>query len=157
LQKGARDNQRGGFHIRSIIVISGAVVLMTATAALSKDDAVPKIDLEKQCTKAQRVTDSLTATKNPGSFDSCIKNEQSARDKLIERWATIPASDKALCIHSTQFSPSYFEWLGCIDTRDYVRKQREKDPSSMRTSQLCPIVNWNSYGEITSVAACQLR
>ncbi|MGA7182567.1 MAG: hypothetical protein WBY67_04545 [Pseudolabrys sp.] len=144
-------------HIRSIIVISGVVFLMTATAALSKDDVVPKIDLEKQCTKSQQVTDSLTGTKNPESFDSCIKNEQSARDKLIERWATIPASDKALCIHSTQFSPSYFEWLGCIDTRDYVRKQREKDPTSMRTSRLCPIVNWNSYGEITSVAACQLR
>ena len=72
-------------HIRSIIVISGAVVLMAATAALSKDGVVPKIDLEKQCTKSQQVTDSLTATKNPGSFDLCIKNEQSARDKLIER------------------------------------------------------------------------
>ena len=144
-------------HIRSIIAISGAVVLIAATAALSKEGVLPKIDLEKQCTKSQNVTDSLTGTKNPGSFDSCVKNEQSARDKLIERWATIPASDKALCIHSTQFSPSYFEWLGCIETRDYVRKQREKDPSAMRTSQLCPIVKWNSNGEITSVLACQLR
>ena len=144
-------------HIRSIIVISGAVVLMTATAALSKDDAVPKIDLEKQCTKAQQVTDSLTATKNPGSFDSCIKNEQSARDKLIERWATIPASDKALCIHSTQFSPSYFEWLGCLETRDYVRTQRKDHPESMAASKLCPKVNWQSDGSITSVVACQER
>jgi hypothetical protein len=116
LQKGARDDQRGDFstaeatmHIRSMIVISSAVALMAATAALSKDGVLPKIDLEKQCKRTASVTDSLTATKNPGSFDSCIKNEQSARDKLIERWATIPASDKALCIHSTEFSPSYFE------------------------------------------------
>jgi hypothetical protein len=144
-------------HIRSMIVISSAVALMAATAALSQDGVLPKIDVQKQCAKSQNVTDSLTGTKNPGSFDSCIKNEQSARDKLIERWATIPASDKALCIHSTQFSPSYFEWLGCIETRDHVRTQRAKDPSPMRTSELCPIVNWNSNGEIISVVACYLR
>ena len=144
-------------HIRSMIVISGAVVLIAATAALSKDGVLPKVDLEKQCTKSQQVTDSLTGTKNPGGFDSCIKNEQSARDKLIERWAAIPAPDKAMCIRPSEFSPSYFEWLGCIETRDHVRKLREKDPSPMRPSQLCPLVNWHSNGEITSVVACQLR
>jgi hypothetical protein len=144
-------------HIRSMIVISSAVALMAATAALSKDGVLPKIDLEKQCTKSQNVTDSLTGTKNPGSFDSCIKNEQSARDKLIERWAAIPASDKATCIRPTEFSPSYSEWLGCLDTRDHTRTLREKSPSPMRTSELCPIVNWNSNGEITSVVACYLR
>ena len=144
-------------HIRSIIVISSAVVLIAATAALSKDGVLPKIDLEKQCTKSQSVTDSLTGTKNPGSFDSCIKNEQSARDKLIEQWAAIPASDKATCIRPKDFSPSYFEWLGCIETRGHARMSREKNPGSMRTSELCPIVNWNSNGEITSVVACQLR
>ena len=144
-------------HIRSMIVISGAVVLIAATAALSKDDVLPKIDLEKQCTKSQIVTDSLTGTKNLGGFDSCIKNEQSARDKLIEQWAAIPASDKATCIRPKDFSPSYFEWLGCIETRGHARMSREKNPGSMRTSELCPIVNWNSNGEITSVVACYLR
>ena len=144
-------------HIRSIIVISGAVVLIAATAALSKDGVLPKIDLEKQCTKSQSVTDSLTGTKNLGGFDSCIKNEQSARDKLIEQWAAIPASDKATCIRPKDFSPSYFEWLGCIETRGHARRSRETNPGSMRTSELCPIVNWNSNGEITSVVACYLR
>ena len=144
-------------HIRSIIVISSAVVLMATTAALSKDGVLPKIDLGDQCTKSQYVTESLTGTKNPGNFDSCIKNEQSARDKLIERWASISASDKVLCIHPTQWSPSYFEWLSCIDTRDYVRTLREKNPTSMPPTKLCPIVNWQRNGEITSVVACYLR
>jgi hypothetical protein len=144
-------------HIRSIIVISGAVVLMAATAALSKDGALPKIDLEQQCLRTSSATDALSGAKNPEAVFSCVKNEQGARDKLIERWAAIPAGDKAKCIHSTDYSPSYIEWLGCIDTRDYVRTLREKSPVSMPASKLCPVVNWQSNGEITNVVACQLR
>src|SRR5215470_7067800 len=124
-------------HIRSRIVISGVVVLVAASAALAKDDAFPKIDLEKQCRKTQNATDTLTGQKNADAFDLCLKNEQSARDKLIERWGTISAADKRSCIHSTDWSPSYFEWLGCIDTRVYVQTMREKTPASMSASKLC--------------------
>ena len=43
------------------------------------------------------------------------------------------------------------------DKGAHAKTLREKDPGSMRTSELCPIVNWNSNGEITSVVACYLR
>jgi hypothetical protein len=141
-------------HIRSRIIIAGAIVL--ASAALSKD-GVPKIDLEKQCQKTQNATDALTGRKNPDAFDLCVKNEQSAREKLVERWATIPASDKASCIHSTDWSPSYLEWLECIDTRVYVRTMRKEHPTAMPASKLSPTVNWQTNGSITNVVACQLR
>ena len=52
-------------HIRSIIVISGAVVLIAATAALSKDGVLPKVDLEKQCTKSQQRDQFLDWHKKP--------------------------------------------------------------------------------------------
>jgi hypothetical protein len=144
-------------HIRSRIIISGAVVLLASSAALSRDDVLPKIDLQKQCQTTQNATDALTGTKNPNAFDLCINSEQNAREKLIERWATIPAADKASCIHSTDWSPSYFEWLGCIDTRVYVRTMRAEHPTSMPASGLCPTVNWQPNGSITNVVACQLR
>jgi hypothetical protein len=45
-------------------IISGAVVLMAATAALSKDGVLPKIDLEKQRKKIQNAKWSMVRTAN---------------------------------------------------------------------------------------------
>jgi hypothetical protein len=144
-------------RILARIIISAAIVLVAAFAALSKDGGLPNIDLQKQCQATQKATDALTGTTNPNAFDLCIRSEQSAREKLSERWATIAASDKASCIHSTDWSPSYFEWLGCIDTRVYVRTMRTEHPTSMAASALCPTVNWQLDGSITSMVACKLR
>lgn len=144
-------------HIRSIIVISGAIVLMAATESSSKDGGLPNIDLQKQCRTTQAATDALTGQKNPDAFNLCMKSEQSAREKIVERWATIPALDKTSCVHPTDWSPSYLEWLECIDTRDYVRTMRKEHPTSMSASGLCPRVAWQSDGSITSIVTCQLK
>ena len=144
-------------HIWSRIVVAGTIVLMAASAASPKDGGLPEFDIQKQCQKTQRATDELTGTKNPGALDLCVKSEHSAREKLAERWATTSALDKASCIHPADWSPSYFEWLGCLDTRDYVRTQRKDHPEFMAASKLCPKVNWQSDGSITSVVACQER
>ncbi|MGC2455549.1 MAG: hypothetical protein WA592_22580, partial [Pseudolabrys sp.] len=63
-----------------------AVILMASSAALSRDGGLPQFDIQKQCQKIQRAADELTGTKIPGVIDSCVKNEQSTRDKLTERW-----------------------------------------------------------------------
>lgn len=139
------------------IGISCAVILMTSSASLSRDGGLPQFDIQKQCQKIQRAADELTGTKNPGAFDSCVKNEQSAREKLAERWTTISALDKTSCVHPVGWSPSYSEWLGCLDTRDYTRTMRKDHTESMAASKLCPTVNWQLDGSITSVVACQQR
>lgn len=144
-------------YIRSRIIVSGTIVLMAASAAFSKDGTLPKIDLQKQCQTTQSATDALTGTKNPNAFDLCMKSEQSARDTLIERWATIPPADKANCIHPADWAPSYFEWLGCIDTKTYVRTMRKDHPEPTPASGLCPTVKWQSDGSIASVAPCDVR
>jgi hypothetical protein len=144
-------------YVLSKIIISGTIVLMTASAALSKDVVLPKIDLQKQCRTTQESTDALTGTKNPNAFDLCMTSEQSARDTLVARWATIPPLDKANCIHPTDWAASYIEWLGCIDTRVYVRTMRVEHPDSTPASGLCPAVKWQSDGSIASVATCNLR
>ena len=141
----------------SRIGISWAVILMTSSAVLSRDGGLPQFDIQKQCQKTRRAADQLTATKNPDAVDSCVKNEQNAREKLAARWATTSALDKTACVHPTGWSPSYFEWLGCLETRDYVRTQRKDHPESMAASNLCPKVNWQLDGSITSVVACQKR
>lgn len=70
---------------------------MASSAALSRDGGLPQFDIQKQCQKIQRAADELTATKIPGVIDSCVKNEQSTRDKLTERWATIRHWKNKLC------------------------------------------------------------
>ena len=144
-------------HIWSRIVVAGAIALMAASAALAKDGGLPKLDIQKQCEKTQIATDEFTGTKNPGAFDLCVKTELSAREKLAERWATTSALDKISCVHPAVWSPSYFEWLGCLDTRDYVQTMRKDHPEPMAASKLCPIVNWQLDGSITGVVTCQLR
>ena len=144
-------------HVRLRIVVAGATVLMAASAALSKDGGLPEFDIQKQCQQTQRATDELTGTKNPGALDLCVKSEQSAREKLAERWVTTSALDKTSCIHPADWSPSYFEWLGCLDTREYVRTMRKDHPTAMPASKLCPTVNWQSDGSITGVVACRLQ
>ncbi|MFZ0195511.1 MAG: hypothetical protein WAL14_11910 [Pseudolabrys sp.] len=144
-------------HGHSKYIIASAIVLMATSAALSKDGALPNLDIQKQCQKTQRATDEFTGTKNPDAFNLCVKTEQSAREKLAGRWATTSGLDKTTCVHPAGWSPSYFEWLGCLETRDYVRTQRKDHPESMAASKLCPKVNWQSDGSITSVVACQER
>jgi hypothetical protein len=144
-------------YIRLRIIISSAIVLVATSAALSKDGALPQLDLQKQCRATQNATDALTGTKNPDAFDLCLRSEQSAREKLLARWATIPSLDKTSCVHPADWSASYSEWLGCLDTRVYVQKMRTEHPTSMPASGLCPTVNWQSDGSITTMVACQLR
>jgi hypothetical protein len=139
------------------MIISGAIILMAASAALSKDGGLPQFDIQKQCQKVQRAADELTGTKNPNALESCVRNEQSAGEKLTERWATISTLDRTSCVHPVGWSPSYSEWLRCLDARDYTRTMRKDHPESMAASKLCPTVSWQLDGSITSVAACPLR
>jgi hypothetical protein len=50
------------------MIISGAIILMAASAALSKDGGLPQFDIQKQCQKVQRAADELTGTKNPNAL-----------------------------------------------------------------------------------------
>ena len=145
------------FRFRAAPLVAGAIILMAASAVLSKDDGLPKLDIQKQCQKTQKATDEFTGTKNPDAFNLCVRTEQSAREKLAERWATTSALDKTSCVHLADWSPSYFEWLGCLDTRDYTRTLRKDHPEGMVVSKLCPIVYWQLDGSIASVVTCPLR
>ena len=138
------------------IAVSGAIVLMASSAALSKEDALPTIDIQKQCRSSQSTTDALFGNKNRNAFEQCVNSEQTARGTLVERWKTIPAVDRTGCIHPRDYSPSYFEWLGCIDTRVYVLKMRTERPISLPDSTICPTVHWQANGEIASMVACNL-
>src|SRR5271169_1164362 len=143
-------------YIRSRIIISGIILLAAAATALSSDNSLPKIDIQTICRARQATVDAVFGNGNVNTFDLCVRSKQDARDKLLARWATIPTLDKISCIHPTAYSPSYFEWLGCIITRDYVQTMRAARPASAPPPGPCPTVKWLPDGSIASVATCKL-
>src|SRR4051794_26214113 len=105
---------------KSTIVLSAAVVLFATFAAMAKDDNLPSIDLEKACGARAKTSVETMGEKSSaaaGAFGWCMKSEQKARDALAAAWNDIPADFKAFCVAPNVYSPSYTEWISCVEAR----------------------------------------
>ena len=148
-------------YVRSRIIISNIIFLATAilaaaSTAWSRENSLPKIDIETLCRHRQATADAVFGKQNADGFESCVQSEQDARDKLLARWPTMTTLDKTYCIHPTEYSPSYLEWLGCIMTREYAQTLPKERPDSALAPGACPHVTWNLDGTISSADACHL-
>jgi hypothetical protein len=153
-QVGSRNGRR--MYIRSTIIISGVIMFAAASTAFSRDVDVPKIDVQTLCRTRQATVDAVFTAQNSNALELCVSSEQDARDKLLARWATLSTLDKTSCVHPKAYSPSYLEWLGCIDTREYVHTLQISRPASAPTQGPCPTVKWQPDGSIVSVETCNL-
>jgi hypothetical protein len=75
-----------------------------------------------------RGTERVSFADNTATFDICMSDEQAARERLVEDWANVPASDKARCVLPTEYLPSYTEWLTCLEMERELRKIRQAQP-----------------------------
>jgi hypothetical protein len=57
-------------------------------------------------------------------FASCMRSEREAQDALTAAWKDIPAKFKAMCIKPNEFSPSYAEWIACLEMNIDVKNLR---------------------------------
>ena len=86
----------------------------------------------------------------------CVLSPNKAREKSLPSGGQLPQLDKTSCVHPAVWSPSYFEWLGCLDTRVYAREMRKDHPEyaglgAMPNSEL-------AIGRLDhQLVACQLR
>ena len=63
------------------------------------------------------------------TFQSCMMDEQEAREKLLKDWGTYPSSDKAFCMRTNDYLPSYVEWITCAEmARDLRQLRKENRP-----------------------------
>jgi hypothetical protein len=109
---------------KSKFVLSAAIVLATAFTAAAAD-SLPRIDIQKLCTsRAQAVVGLSNSVGN--ALDACVKSEQRARDALSAAWKDIPASYKATCIKPGDYSPSYEEWIACLEMNIDVKNLRSR-------------------------------
>jgi hypothetical protein len=134
-----------------------------ASAAPAKGGGPPNIDIQKTCRESSTALFGLTD--NPKQdLDSCISDEQAAREQLTKDWANYPALAKSTCITPKEYLPGYVEWQSCIEmTRDVITLRKDQaasapadshasgQSSSRRTgskSGECPIVHTADDGSI---------
>ena len=110
------------------IALSAAVVVVTTFAAMAKDDNLPSIDIKKVCDIRAKASAGMMGDKSltAGAFDTCMRSEQVSRDALAAAWKDIPADFKAFCITPNVYSPSYTEWISCVELSIDLKKQRQK-------------------------------
>jgi hypothetical protein len=96
--------------------------------ALALAESMPDYDLPKICKGVEAL-----GVINPAiAHQSCIRDENAARQNLLRVWTNIPASIRAKCIKEAQtFAPSYVEILACIEMepQDYIGTYRLPEPT----------------------------
>ena len=86
---------------------------------------VPKLNIEPSCKAAGIEGMALGRT-----TQSCINDENTARDQLVKDWSTYSGDDKSHCLSmvSTGGSPSYVELLSCLEMSRDAKKIAEGQP-----------------------------
>jgi hypothetical protein len=102
-------------------VVLGSHVLIAAAG-------LPSIDLQHLCHTSERTMGGLSGDPTK-TFDSCMNDEQEAREQLLRDWMTYPSSDKALCMRPTDYLPSYVEWNTCAEMAKDLRRIRKERPA----------------------------
>jgi hypothetical protein len=87
------------------LLISGASVLVPVA------DTVPNLNVAPSCRGAAQIQMAESQ-----SYDSCMKEEASARENLLQSWPSFAAADRASCTSeaSVQGLESYVELLVCL-------------------------------------------
>jgi hypothetical protein len=76
--------------------------------------SVPTMDLARIC-KGERL--GVSADQQESAYQSCLRDEQAARDKLTTEWAKFPVAARTTCAALGREVFSYVEVLTCIEIK----------------------------------------
>ena len=105
-----------------------AVICAAAQAAeAAETKALPTIDLQARCKRSERAIVEMTGDKTllGRGFDMCMRAEEDARAALAKAWPDMPQSYKTFCIKPAAYSPSYIEWIACMEMLIDLKRLRE--------------------------------
>ncbi len=137
----------------SKLILSAAIVLAAASTAPAKDGGLPNLDIEQACHASEKAVAAIFSL-TFDIFTSCMSDENDARERLKNDWASFPASNKAKCIQPKEYLPSYVEWFTCLEMTRDVKAMRKGQPEIGTTADKCPVVRFREDGTIVSVNAC---
>jgi hypothetical protein len=104
--------------IASFCLPAGASVLAAGAGGL------PAIDVRKSCETSEKSLVEIFGKETLITVDSCLKQEQGARQTILDNWATYLAADRQRCLDPKVYLPSYVEWLTCLEMYRDVRQLR---------------------------------
>ena len=78
-------------------------------------DAPPKFNVAPGCKAAAAINQSMDLAVSQ-DYQSCMNDEESAHEQLVQTWSKYPAPDKTRCLGQTEDGgmPSYVEVLECL-------------------------------------------
>jgi uncharacterized protein YecT (DUF1311 family) len=99
------------------------IIILTSLHPIAVADAVPKFDIAREC---QDEGGGKEMQKR------CADDETQARDQLQTEWIQFTPSAKIQCIQETSMdgTPSYVEFLTCLEMERDVRVEREAKKTS---------------------------
>ncbi len=116
--------------VKSFVMASAAIVLLATLAAAASDNLVPKIDLEKRCRTSAKSTQTLMGGSSTDAaeraYQSCMTSEKQAQAAILAAWKDIPPSYRSFCVRPKVYSPSYIEWIACLEMQIDVKRLRSK-------------------------------
>jgi hypothetical protein len=107
-------------------------------SAVMVADAPPKFNVASGCKEAVALDQSMDT--DPGisqNYQSCMNDEESAHEQLVQSWSRYSAADKTRCVGQTEVGgmPSYVEVLeACWSPSTSVTRFRRWKMPSPRTS-----------------------
>ena len=86
-------------------------------SALMVADAPPKFNVESGCKDAVALDQSMEIDRSVSqNYQSCMNDEASAHEELVQSWSKYSAAEKTRCVGQTEVGgmPSYVEVLECL-------------------------------------------
>jgi hypothetical protein len=113
--------------------VSVAAFLVAGLAASGRADDVPTLQIGPSCAAAGRGTVVIGRSK-----ESCIADENAARDALQKSWSKYSATDKQQCLGMEKAGgpSSYVELQSCLEIRRDAQDIRNADPLESDRSPL---------------------
>ena len=94
------------------IVLAAKLVGSVLTVA---EAPPPKFNVAPSCKTAAAITQAMGLSR-PQDYSTCMKDEESAQQELIQTWSKYKAQDRAVCVGQAQVggTPSYVEVIACL-------------------------------------------
>jgi len=94
------------------LALAISLLMLSALAPVRAADAPPRFDIRRNC--------QLEISGGAGigeTLESCIRDEQQARDELAGQWSAFTPADRTSCIRETSIdgTPSYVELQTCLE------------------------------------------
>src|SRR6202044_358985 len=74
--------------------------------------SVPSVDPHKIC---QDSRNAALPEDKANAYDSCVHDEQAAREQLQQKWTQFSATARATCVEPQASMTSYVEMLTCLE------------------------------------------